>query len=171
MKTPVRFLLVGFFVLAANGTAHAQKSWNVTTGNWSTAGNWSPSGVPASGDAVSIANGGTATLDTNSSGILSLSIASGNVLQKDNTSTARTITLSTTTGLVTNSGTIRYGQGTGIFTITSGSSGWNNSGLITAAVAGQELRIAVNAAKSRLSTPERCRLMVVFWGKAVVAGP
>jgi hypothetical protein len=144
MKLLTRILTVVALVLAAHGTAHAQKSWNVATGNWSTAGNWSPSTVPVSGDAVSIANGGTATLDTSPSGILSLSIASGNVLQKDNTASARSITLSTTTGLVTNSGTIRYSQGSANFIITSGSSGWNNSGLITGASA-SELRINVNA--------------------------
>jgi hypothetical protein len=144
MKTLNRILTAVCLILAAHGTAHAQKSWNVATGNWSGTNNWSPSGVPVTGDAISIANGGTATLDASSTGILSLSIASGNVLQKDNTSSARSITLSTTTGLVTNAGTIRYSQGSATFTITSGSSGWNNSGLITAAVA-SELRIAVNA--------------------------
>jgi hypothetical protein len=144
MKSLLRNVAVVAIVLATHSTAHAQKSWNVTTGNWNTAGNWNPTGVPVSGDAVSIANGGTATLDTSPNGILSLSIASGNVLQKDITSTARTITLSTTTGLLTNSGTIRYSQGSGNFTITSGSSGWNNSGLITGDSA-SELRINVNA--------------------------
>lgn len=148
MKLLTRILTGVALVLVAHGTAHAQKSWNVTTGNWNTAGNWSPTTVPVSGDAVSIANGGTATLDTNSTGILSLSIASGNVLRKDSAGAARSITLSTTTGLVTNAGTIRYGQGTGNFTITSGSSGWNNSGLITADVAGQILALLVSGSST-----------------------
>jgi hypothetical protein len=43
--------------------------------------------------------------------------------------------------LVTNSGTIRNGQGTGEFRITSGPLGVNNSGLITADVAGADLRL------------------------------
>ena len=147
MKSLLRNVAVVAIVLAACGTAHAQKSWNVATGNWNTAGNWSPSGVPASGNAVAISNDGTATLDANSSGLTSLTIGtSSSVLQKDNSASGRTITMSTTalSGLVTNSGTIRNGQGTGELRIVSGPAGVNNSGLVTADVAGAELRLTMS---------------------------
>jgi hypothetical protein len=145
MKTFVRILAVVVLLVAAHGTARAQtKSWSVTTGDWSAADSWSPSGLPGTTDDVSITNGGTATLNTNAT-IRTLSLGSANVLQKDNSVTARSITLNSTDGLVTNAGTIRYGQGsTGRFTITSGSPGWNNSGLITADVAGAELRLTMS---------------------------
>lgn len=145
MKSSLRTLATVAIVLAAYGTAHAQKSWNVASGNWNTAGNWAPSGVPVAGDAVVITNGGTATLDTGPSNLGSLTIGSSSLLRRDNSSTARSISGTVATGLITNSGTIRYGQGSGLFTITSGSSGWNNSGLITADVVGQEVRVSVNA--------------------------
>jgi hypothetical protein len=148
MKSLLRNVAVVAIVLAACGTAHAQKSWNVATGNWNTAGNWSPSGVPASGNAVAISNDGTATLDATSSGLTSLTIGtSSSVLQKDSSTSGRTITMNNTAGngLVTNSGTIRYGQGsTGEFRITSGPLGVNNSGLVTADVAGAELRLTMS---------------------------
>jgi fibronectin-binding autotransporter adhesin len=147
MKTLLRNFAVVAIVLAACGTAHAQKSWNVASGNWNNAGNWSPSGVPASGNAVAISNDGTATLDTTLSGLTSLTIGtSSSVLQKDNSTSGRTITMGTAalSGLVTNSGTIRYGQGTGEFRIVSGPAGVNNSGLITADVVGQELRLTMS---------------------------
>jgi hypothetical protein len=144
MKSLLRNFAVVAIVLAACSTAHAQTSWNVASGNWNTAGNWNPTTVPVSGDA-SISNSGTATLNTNSTGLASLTIGSGSVLEKDNTVTARSITMSTTalSGLITNSGTIRYGQATGpgTFTITSGPAGWNNSGLITTSAAGQTLAL------------------------------
>jgi fibronectin-binding autotransporter adhesin len=150
MKSLLRNVAVVAIVLAACGTAHAQKSWNVASGNWNTAGNWSPSGVPASGNAVAISNDGTATLNVASSGLTSLTIGtSSSVLQKDNSTNGYTITLNNTAGngLVTNSGTIRYGQGsTGEFRITSGPLGVNNSGLITADVAASELRLTMSNA-------------------------
>jgi len=147
MKTFVRILAIVSLVLATHGTALAQttRSWNVSSGLWSASGSWD-TGVPTSGDIVVINNGGTATLDASPSlSFPSLTIGSSSVLQKDNSTAARTITLDSSTGLVTNAGTIRYGQGsTGRFTITSGNSGWNNSGLITADVAGAELRLTMS---------------------------
>ena len=148
MKTLNRILTTVLLILAAPGTAHAQKSWNVTSGLWNTGSNWSPAAVPVAGDAVVIANGGTASLDTTSvSGLTSLTIGSTSLLQKDNSGTGRTLTGTATSGLITNSGTIWYGQGgNGVFAIRSGSSGWNNSGLITADVASRMLSIETNAA-------------------------
>ena len=35
------------------------KAWAVTTGTWGTSANWSPAGLPASGETINIANGGT----------------------------------------------------------------------------------------------------------------
>jgi fibronectin-binding autotransporter adhesin len=145
MKSLLRNFAVVAIVLAAHGTAHAQTLWNVASGNWSTDSNWNPATVPVSGD-VSISNSGTATLNTNSTLLASLTIGSGSVLEKDNTGTNRSITMSTapSSGLITNSGTIRYGQATtGTFTITSGLAGWNNNsgGLITTSAAGQTLAL------------------------------
>lgn len=42
-----------------------ESTWNVASGDWNTAANWDPVGVPASGDVIRIANGGTASAATN----------------------------------------------------------------------------------------------------------
>ncbi len=145
MKSLLRNFVVVAIVLAACGTAHAQttSTWNTPSGNWSASGSWD-SGVPTSGNIVVINNGGIATLDASPNlSFPSLTISNGSTLQKDNSSTGRTITMSTTaaSGLVTNSGTIRYGQGTAEFRIVSGPAGFNNSGLVTADIAGQRLQL------------------------------
>jgi hypothetical protein len=119
MKTLNRILTTVLLILAAPGTAHAQKSWNVTSGLWNTGSNWSPAAVPVAGDAVVIANGGTASLDTTSvSGLTSLTIGSTSLLQKDNSGTGRTLTGTATSGLITTPARSGTGRGATVFLLS-----------------------------------------------------
>src|SRR5262245_9173677 len=63
-------------VLSAAGAHATSFSWNVGSGEWFTATNWTPNGVPGSGDDATIANGGTCTLNSNTS-ITNLTLSSG----------------------------------------------------------------------------------------------
>lgn len=67
---------------------------SITTGNWNTAGTWFPSGVPASSDNVTIANGHTVTIDANAAcNNLTVGQGSSGILQIGNNATARTVTI------------------------------------------------------------------------------
>ena len=112
MKTLVRFLLVGFLVLASHGTAHAQKSWNVTTGSWAGTNNWTPSGVPTASDNVSIANGGTATLAASGAVFGTLSIGSNSALIKTSAGSFTIFQNSPPASPVINAGLISVSSGT-----------------------------------------------------------
>ncbi len=63
---------------------------SAATGLWSNPATWTPAGVPAAGDAVTIASGHTVTIDT-AAVAFSVTIASGGILEFEQT-TARTLT-------------------------------------------------------------------------------
>ncbi|HEY8886867.1 MAG TPA: hypothetical protein VIM35_00135, partial [Gallionella sp.] len=59
------------------GEAAAAACNSKGTGNWNTAGTWSCGHVPAAGDSVTILNGHTITLNTNSNVLASLTVNAG----------------------------------------------------------------------------------------------
>lgn len=125
LTTLVLLTLIVALVGASTGLAAIKTS--AVTGNWSTAGTWSPSGVPAAGDDVVIANGHTVTIIINvTANPGTITINSGGQLA------VRGFNL-TVTGATTVNGTLAFTTGTGgarIFTgpVTVNSGGvWNNS--------------------------------------------
>ena len=57
-----RILSISLLVVSSLAARAVDKSWNVSTGDWSTGGNWAPVGAPGGGDNAWIQNGGTATI-------------------------------------------------------------------------------------------------------------
>lgn len=119
MKNPLRlqryyrlsrfiFLLVLFFTLSV--AAHAVTKTSTGSGNWNNGNTWSPSGVPATGDNVIILAGHTVTINTNTTGISSLTIQGTLIIGNNNTNRSVTV-----------SGTITIGS-SGIFE-TAGNGG------------------------------------------------
>ena len=98
MKRLVIILLfiAPFITRATNYTSTANGNWSVST-------TWSPSGVPGSGDNVTIAN--TVTLNASES-VNNITINSGHTL------TVSTTSILTVFGNFTNSGTFTYATGT-----------------------------------------------------------
>jgi hypothetical protein len=112
MKSLLRNVAVVAIVLATHSTAHAQKSWNVTTGTWTGTSNWSPTGVPATTDTVVINNGGTATLNTNSGFFATLSIGSNSaIVQTANASYNLRASSTSVSPQITNAGLISVNAG------------------------------------------------------------
>lgn len=64
MKKVLLLILPLFSALCASATDYVS---NVTAGNWNNASSWTPSGVPSTGDNVTILNGHTITLTNNAS--------------------------------------------------------------------------------------------------------
>jgi hypothetical protein len=71
MKNLLLLLLISLFTFQLYATP---KSSVAGTVNWNTAASWSPSGVPGSGDAVTIVSGSTVTVDISNAACLSLSV-------------------------------------------------------------------------------------------------
>ncbi len=138
------------FFVAATPVLAAAPNWTAATSSWFTAGNWSPATVPAAGDSVTVANGGTSQIDgaQATAALNSLSI-SGNSkvdLQTGSSLSATTITLGTggtlllsgsnnvTGAIVLNGGTIdnRVASGSLSNTISlTGSSSVTSTGAFT----------------------------------------
>ncbi|MDR2182314.1 MAG: hypothetical protein LBN92_06525, partial [Treponema sp.] len=55
--------VVGILVLCAGMGWGADYTWIGGSGTWNISGNWLPSGVPVSGDTVTIPSTGSVTLD------------------------------------------------------------------------------------------------------------
>jgi len=68
------------------GEAAAAACNSKGTGNWNTAGTWSCGHVPAAGDSVTILNGHTITLNTNSNVLASLTVNAGGTFTTSGTS-------------------------------------------------------------------------------------
>ena len=67
MNRTVRLTLIAALSILAGGrvsqTLALDYSWNVSSGNWSTAGDWKPSGGPPTlNDPAWVVNGGTVTI-------------------------------------------------------------------------------------------------------------
>lgn len=150
MKSFPRTLAVVALLFAAHGTAHAQKSWNVSSGSWGTSGNWNPSGAPATTDNAFITNAGTATLNTTSGFFSTLSIGSTSQIQQ--TSGNGILRASSAAGgdHITNAGLISVSTGTlAINHQTSGTTmRINNSGGVIRASSGGLLNLISTATTS-----------------------
>ncbi len=108
-------------------SAFAQKSFNVTSGTWNTPGNWNPSGVPGSGDAVTIPEGRTVTVDV-AAVCASLTFTAGSTASSISINSGQSISMSGTltfTNPVSGSGdqSIAVGQGS----LTCGALTFNNT--------------------------------------------
>jgi hypothetical protein len=102
LHTKIAVLAIALMLVCFGTEAHAaDKTWDGSTGAWSTAGSWSPSGVPASGDNVFFPAGTyTVTISTNHT-IAALAIY-GNV----------TLTTSVTSGIALQCNALTIGDGT-----------------------------------------------------------
>jgi len=79
---------------ASQSTSAAGSKISIASGNWNTAGTWSPSGVPAAGDNVTIANGTTVTINTNATcDKLTVGTGTSGILTIGTNTTAYTITI------------------------------------------------------------------------------
>ncbi len=89
----IRFFTPAFFLFSAGSIPAATITWNNTSGgNWNVAGNWNPSQVPGAADTVAISTAGTYTVTINdtesaaslnvggATGVQSLQVSSGGVL-------------------------------------------------------------------------------------------
>ncbi len=83
--------------------AVASGNWNATTTWSSSCGGAAGASIPVAGADVTICNGFTVTLDTNSASLNSLTVQAGGTLRFGNNNTARTLTV---TGSITNAGTL-----------------------------------------------------------------
>jgi len=95
------------------GEAAAAACNSKGTGNWNTAGTWSCGHVPAAGDSVTILNGHTITLNTNSNVLASLTVNAGGTFTTSGTS-GSDLYLG---GNLVNNGTINMQASTGTNTI------------------------------------------------------
>ena len=116
---------------AAYGGVFATKTWQTTgTTSWTTAANWNPPSVPASTDDIVIPGGGTqptisSITDTT---ISSLTLNSGATLTFTGTETLTLNGTGTSKGL-SNSGTISLGTST--ITVSSSTGAITNNGMVT----------------------------------------
>src|SRR5262245_55166027 len=56
--------LISVWLLISSGPVHANSYTSVASGDWGSPSTWSPSGIPGSGDSVTIAGGHTVTIST-----------------------------------------------------------------------------------------------------------
>ena len=143
-------LLMVSTLAAAVGAAHAANRFSVATGGWATAATWSnascagggATGVPAAGDNVTVCTGTTVTLDANSASIATLVIeAPTGTLNIGNSITARTLSVTTAPGTVSNAGTLQYGTAAAHVISVSGT--FTNSGTFTSAAVAGAKRLTV----------------------------
>ncbi len=133
-------LLAGCLAVAAG--AQAATRFSVATGNWNTNGTWRTNscagggaqGVPANGDTVTICAGTTVTLNANSANIASLTVQATGQLSIGNSGTARTLSVTSAPGTVSNSGTIQYATSANHTINISGT--FTNAGTFTSAAVG-----------------------------------
>lgn len=95
-----RYGFILLILLSVNFHVLAVPKSSTGSGNWNSSSSWSPSGVPASGDAVTINTGHTITINTNTASIGSLSVLGTLIIGNNNTN--RTITV--TGNIIINSG-------------------------------------------------------------------
>jgi hypothetical protein len=108
-----------------NGTWTGNNRWSLVGCGGASAGN----AEPGQGDQVVICNGDNITLDTSNfgTGLTSVTIQAGGILDIGNSNTARTLTVA---GDVTNAGTLQYNDNDGDHTIAIGGQ-FVNSGTFT----------------------------------------
>jgi hypothetical protein len=135
-------IIISLFVVALSAMTMAATKTSAGTGNWNTAGTWTPSGVPAAGDLVIIANTHIVTVNAAKT-CAGVTINSGGTLTM--TTFALTVagpwvnngTFNAGTGTVTFSGitaAINAGTGTGNFSIISLLTGTNTLTINTSVV-------------------------------------
>ena len=107
-------------LLLAAPLVQADVTWNVASGDWSSADNWSGAAVPTSGDNADIYNGGTATVTQNGEVCNSLSLGGtgGGTLQV----TGGSLSISSS-ALVGVSGSGVFVQSGGAVSLSNASSG------------------------------------------------
>ncbi|RZL18059.1 MAG: hypothetical protein EOO89_05930, partial [Pedobacter sp.] len=96
------FLAIIAFILIGSNVFAVAKSYTGASGNWSVGANWNPTGVPGSGDDVTIPNNKTVTLNGNYT-VNSLTIAGGNALSALNFNAGQILTV--TGAVIINAGT------------------------------------------------------------------
>jgi len=101
-----QLLLIGMMLLVSNAFAATKTA--ISSGNWSSSSNWSPSGAPGSSDDVIIGSGISITVNNNYT-VRRVTVQSGALLDFPN-SPSRTLTISTTNGLI-NNGTVDMNRG------------------------------------------------------------
>jgi hypothetical protein len=111
MGLPIQTLLCVLMALACLGPAQAATKTSTGSGSWGTNGTWTPSGVPASGDDVIIANTHVVTLNVNTNNLRTLTINAGGTLRGDNTNKSLNITGNTGGNDFVNNGTLNFGAG------------------------------------------------------------
>ena len=111
MKKISFILLTALLVVALSATTLAVTKTSAKTGNWNTASTWTPSGVPAAGDLVIIANTHTVTVNAAKT-CASVTINTGGIL----TMTTFGLTIA---GPWVNNGTFNAGTGTVTFSCTA----------------------------------------------------
>ena len=79
MKPQLFIALVLFVICLQSSTLYATDRVSAGSGNWATAATWSPSGVPGSGDNITVLNGHTVTVDVDAS-CLAATIQTGGTL-------------------------------------------------------------------------------------------
>ncbi|WP_279613468.1 ESPR domain-containing protein, partial [Burkholderia pyrrocinia] len=172
-RAPLRAATAGAlcaFALANPWTAQAATSWNVSSGDWTTAGNWT-SGVPTSTTQTIIGNGGAATLGvsspvTDGTGQLIVGNRANGILVERNGSklTSTSTTLGNASGVTggmsvigsgtsfTTSGGLTVGNsGPGTLTISSGAAATSSSATILGNVSGSTGAITVTGSGSKLA--------------------
>jgi hypothetical protein len=116
MKKLSTLLLIVVLGTGIQSLSFGANKTSAGTGNWNTAATWSPTGVPTTGDVVTIATGHTVTVNTNTASLNSLTInAGGTLTTASSTVTATSIIV---LGTINRTGT---GNITGTLTFNNGS--------------------------------------------------